>query len=1240
MQPGATSRFFCVDILAESQARQQQVDESDDEDDGHVDSSPSGGIDIQAADRAVPPGKPPHDDDDDHHHQHQHQQQQEEQEGGAQSDLSSGTERAADSHYCRGGLSAPPEPAPVASGAHTRDGLPWLRFDDRVRGAPSQPVTVSVDYEASPGGVLCRLVGLPSTIHSLEDQHSDGRHPTPPDDRDPHQHQQEQQMDHQRGSAAPHDSDAPPPDSQLFESPLPLRGGAGGAGGSGGGAGDGNAAELPPAVGIFEQSCRRCEVCLNDVPQASWADHQRYCTQRIATAGPPRPDESTYHEDRFPQPPTATPYLRPSPDSHLMNLRRQRRLGGGTAPTPPHRGPRAGRPVTPGETPARQTGEEAGVVVDTPIPVGLPGGTDTTHGVEAVSAGGGGGERVDGQDEEGGASGSAPVASSDNDRFYTGTEASVHRVARTGGTDSLQLSDEWLSDDSVFIMASQDGPHLLLTSGHQLPGGATHRRSGLPPRHPQPSSGAGSSAYHRSSGSLHGIIRGSDVRRSSRGGILQHRIQAPLDPSLTDQPPDEQQPPQQSADDDGTVSEGDMPLATARSIAHSVASNDSVLGGLRMLSRPPPNAVPFPCPSSRSQTTFYPRRLPDDVGVHQPVAARRRRHRNKPGLVEGLRQPRFTPAPPIDQLAVGGSKTQPGRFQPMRWSPPLEAASSDNGPPPTVDHHRGARLVDLSATSRLDGDTATGDVRESGAGSIRESVGSQPHQPHPGRRQRSPPTIAPIKAPPPPPPRLAGLRSTGGPKAKRQQQGTAGQPVLDSMHTQAGGRLSRDSVPSAVGGVHVTPPAISASDVCISRGGGAGSVVGHDEEDDGIAMGESPPHRLRTSDQSAASEWTGSSASQQTALHVSPKEDGPDYGLGGISPPPDHQTPADQGAMGVSAITPASPPVVRDFDEEPIRPLLQDPMAIIESVAATEASGGAAKDSRIMCDKCGRSFNQEALKKHKCTAQHTHRERYNAQQRRVGAAGLPIDFELCPHCDTRFSPKVLAKHTAMCRLAHRSRSGSATSRGASEDDDTPLPRKEHDPLHPPHRPAKHRTKRTDSYRAAVGYPAALYYKELLRKYPGARVIVTTRGLDGWFESAERTVFRLPSVLLSFPAYLSTLVFHQHALVSMHLALDKARKWFEGDRRRGIIDREKTIERHRSHLDSIIQHINPRHRQLRRPLPLSLAAKVRPEGPSRATTSQRLMEAEDTEGARSADGRYAHIGVLHGLLNQSPLQPPN
>jgi len=62
---------------------------------------------------------------------------------------------------------------------------------------------------------------------------------------------------------------------------------------------------------------------------------------------------------------------------------------------------------------------------------------------------------VDGQDEE---DVDSPVASSGNERFYTGTEASVHCVARTSGTDSLQLSD-----DSVFIMASQDGPHLVST---------------------------------------------------------------------------------------------------------------------------------------------------------------------------------------------------------------------------------------------------------------------------------------------------------------------------------------------------------------------------------------------------------------------------------------------------------------------------------------------------------------------------------------------------------------------------------------------------------------------------------------------------------------------------------------------------------------------------------------------------------------------------------------------------------
>ncbi|CEL97639.1 unnamed protein product [Vitrella brassicaformis CCMP3155] len=149
-------------------------------------------------------------------------------------------------------------------------------------------------------------------------------------------------------------------------------------------------------------------------------------------------------------------------------------------------------------------------------------------------------------------------------------------------------------------------------------------------------------SYHRSNGSLQGIIRDSDVRRSSRGGgILQHRMrddwQALLDPSVTDQPDE-----QQSADDDGTVSEAKMLLATTRSIVQSAASNDSAF------SRPPPNAAHSSCPSCRSQSTFNPRRLPDDVGAHQPVAARRRRHRNKPGMVEGLRQPRFTPAPPID----------------------------------------------------------------------------------------------------------------------------------------------------------------------------------------------------------------------------------------------------------------------------------------------------------------------------------------------------------------------------------------------------------------------------------------------------------------------------------------------------------------------------------------------------------------------------------------------------------------
>jgi hypothetical protein len=46
------------------------------------------------------------------------------------------------------------------------------------------------------------------------------------------------------------------------------------------------------------------------------------------------------------------------------------------------------------------------------------------------------------------------------------------------------------------------------------------------------------------------------------------------------------------------------------------------------------------------------------------------------------------------------------------------------------------------------------------------------------------------------------------------------------------------------------------------------------------------------------------------------------------------------------------------------------------------------------------------------------------------------------------------------------------------------------------------------YRATVDWPGAAFYKELSQRYPKARVILTVRDPDSWYESASNTIFSL------------------------------------------------------------------------------------------------------------------------------------
>ncbi len=49
----------------------------------------------------------------------------------------------------------------------------------------------------------------------------------------------------------------------------------------------------------------------------------------------------------------------------------------------------------------------------------------------------------------------------------------------------------------------------------------------------------------------------------------------------------------------------------------------------------------------------------------------------------------------------------------------------------------------------------------------------------------------------------------------------------------------------------------------------------------------------------------------------------------------------------------------------------------------------------------------------------------------------------------------------------------------------------------------------EGYSSAVDFPAAYYYKQLMAKYPDAKIILTVRDPDKWFESASKTIFRKP-----------------------------------------------------------------------------------------------------------------------------------
>lgn len=64
----------------------------------------------------------------------------------------------------------------------------------------------------------------------------------------------------------------------------------------------------------------------------------------------------------------------------------------------------------------------------------------------------------------------------------------------------------------------------------------------------------------------------------------------------------------------------------------------------------------------------------------------------------------------------------------------------------------------------------------------------------------------------------------------------------------------------------------------------------------------------------------------------------------------------------------------------------------------------------------------------------------------------------------------------------------------------------------------------EGYQSAVDFPVAMYYKEFMAQYPDAKVILTYRDAEKWYESASNTIFKpLPAPIVPLSRFLGLFI---------------------------------------------------------------------------------------------------------------------
>jgi hypothetical protein len=108
------------------------------------------------------------------------------------------------------------------------------------------------------------------------------------------------------------------------------------------------------------------------------------------------------------------------------------------------------------------------------------------------------------------------------------------------------------------------------------------------------------------------------------------------------------------------------------------------------------------------------------------------------------------------------------------------------------------------------------------------------------------------------------------------------------------------------------------------------------------------------------------------------------------------------------------------------------------------------------------------------------------------------------------------------------------------------------------------------YAACVDWPACGYYRDLLRVYPAAKVILTVRDPDRWYDSARQTIYQ---VRRAFPAWALPFLPRIRRLLAM-----TDRLIWNGFFRGRFDDRSSAIEAFRHH-NEMVERVVPADRLL-------------------------------------------------------------